>query len=78
MPWHWPQWVWFVIAPVMLFGYPLSIGPVAYLTVNEYFSDETIRALTVFYWPLLNACGKTEVTEEALNRYCNWWVNLEI
>lgn len=74
--WHWPRWVWFVIVPVILLAYPLSIGPATYLFAKGYLGENSGHALNQFYDPLHSICARNETSDAALSYYIQWWAHL--
>ncbi len=50
--WKWPSWAWYVVVVLMLVGYPLSMGPYAWLVEHEYLSPPVEMALGYFFMPI--------------------------
>lgn len=71
--WHWPRWTWFVIVPMMLLAYTLSIGPMTWLSRLGYLPSWTDGPIYVMYRPLTLAAAQSESAGKMLTNYVAWW-----
>ncbi len=63
--------VWALLAALVL--YPLSIGP-AYLWASRSLDPAaSAKLLDTGYAPLIWICGRSQWTQNALDRYCGIW-----
>lgn len=74
MPWRWSRWIWVVILPLMLLSYPLSVGPVVWLSEAGYISDSAADIAEFAYEPLSMAAEFCPPIELALAVYIDWWL----
>ena len=70
-----PGWTfWTTVAlVVVLFGYPLSLGPVDYLNSRDLLNDRAQIVVTYFYRPLGLACDKLPAADRAGEWYVKFW-----
>lgn len=64
-----------MLAPMIMMGYALSIGPVEWLYVR-YFPNWNGTEAYVVYRPLYLTIGKIEPASKWLDRYVVWWIEL--
>lgn len=75
MPWRWNLWIWVAIIPLILFAYPLSMGPVVYLAEAGYIPDSYNELVNAIYAPMFTVCELTH-TDRVLVVYLAWWADL--
>lgn len=72
--WRWPRWVWYVIVPLMVLGYPLSVGPAAVLYDGR-LPPSMMTVAEIAYLPLIQVCELFPPLYDALQRYVQWWLD---
>ena len=66
----WAKWT--AVAYVVLVGYPLSFGPVAWILANAV-PPAVVGIVLVFYMPLMIVAEATGPTKELLQWYVHQW-----
>jgi hypothetical protein len=71
--WAWPRWAWVALALLILVVYPLSIGPVSWLSAHGYIPKNAERVLTLLYLPVFIATFLSPALWEIMGKYVTWW-----
>jgi hypothetical protein len=65
---------WITVALVaVLVGYPLSIGPMAYLAQQPWAFAWSLRYYDLVYWPIMRLARTSEATTTAYIWYTGMW-----
>ena len=70
--WHWPRWVWAVVAVLLLIAYPLSFGPALWLMVHGYIPAEFAGPISYVYAPVF-AVAELSGQVDLLEWYLDLW-----
>ena len=67
---------WLVAAFALLIAYPLSIGPLVYLTEKDHIPEEAEDTLSIIYAPILWLMDSSEQVSAGMEVYIGWWEGL--
>lgn len=67
---------WLVIGLVLLVAYPLSQGPVVWLSSHGKINETTCRYMDAFYLPVHLVTIRAPRVWKAYHSYLRWWIML--
>ena len=71
--WRWKRRWRVGLILVLLVGYPLSLGPLAWLDARKQLPPEALPIVQVVYSPLGIACQLSDWCTILMGGYINWW-----